>query len=176
MRRFAALLLVCCAACSGGSVLDVDAPPSIAVQSPGVVDGSLMPRFTCDAEGVSPPIGWREGPKAQEYALIVTDPDAPGGEFVHWVVTGIPGSVQVMGEGRIAQGATEGTNDFGDVGYGPPCPPEGDPAHHYVFTIYALGRAPEGGIPAASTAGRVLDAIKCCIIAEGELTGTYRRA
>ena len=176
MRRLAALLLVYCAACSGGSVLDIDAPLSIDLQSPGVVDGSLLQRFTCDAQGVSPPLTWRGDPKAQEYALIVTDPDAPGGTFVHWIVTGIPGAVQLMGEGRIPQGATEGTNDFGDPGYGPPCPPEGDAAHHYVFTLYALGRSPEGRIPSEATAGRVIDAIRCCILAKGELTGTYRRA
>jgi Raf kinase inhibitor-like YbhB/YbcL family protein len=66
----------------------------------------------------------------------VTDPDAGG--FVHWVVYGLPGSTIGLREGRLPQGARAGTNGFGDTGYGGPCPPPGDGAHRYVFTLYAL--------------------------------------
>jgi hypothetical protein len=105
----------------------------------------------------------------------MTDPDASGGEFVHWVVYGIPGGVSSLPEGGLPLEAKAGTNDFHATGYGGPCPPQGDPPHRYVFTLYALRTARGASIPSGSEPEQVIEAIRCCIEARGTLTGTYGR-
>jgi hypothetical protein len=124
--------------------------------------GTIPARFTCDGANVRPPLRWTAPPRGTHaFALRVTDPDAPGGTFVHWTAWG-----------RTAL-TTSGTNTFGKVGYDGPCPPAG-PAHHYVFRLYAL-RAPlplrAGASPAAFTR-----ALKGRVLATAMLVGRYARA
>jgi Raf kinase inhibitor-like YbhB/YbcL family protein len=142
-------------------------------------DGEKIPvKYTCDGQGISPPLAWGEPPqKTQAFALIVDDPDAPGGVFTHWVLFNVPANVRQLGEGvpaqeRLQNGALQGKNDFGSIGYGGPCPPHG-PAHRYLFTLYALD-APLDFKPSASKK-QLLDATKRHILARGQLTGTYQR-
>jgi Raf kinase inhibitor-like YbhB/YbcL family protein len=105
--------------------------------------GATVPaRFTCDGANVSPPLEWSGDDEASSYAIVVSDPDAPDGTFIHWVAFGIDPSVTSVDEGTAGRVATMGTNGFGDIGYGGPCPPEGDEPHRYRFTVYALGIRP----------------------------------
>lgn len=142
-------------------------------------DGEPIPRVhTCDAEDRSPPLQWRDAPSGTSgFALVVDDPDAPAGTWVHWVVYRIPAGWTELPEGTDAsdlsgEGILEGENDFGDVGYGGPCPPPGRP-HRYVFTLYALDAHPDLE-PGASKA-ELLAAIEGHVLERARLVGTYRR-
>jgi Raf kinase inhibitor-like YbhB/YbcL family protein len=110
---------------------------------------------------------------ARSLALLVEDRDAPGGAFVHWSVYDLPRGSSGLGTGRVPSGSAEGENSFGRPGYGGPCPPKGDPAHRYVFSMYALDDQP--GLPPGAAPGTVRDAIAGHTIATGTLTGLYRR-
>ena len=141
--------------------------------------GERIPvKYTCEGQDVSPPLIWSEPPQGtQSLALIVDDPDAPGGVFTHWVLFNIPPDSGELPEAmptlaQLSSGALQGKNDFGRIGYGGPCPPPGRP-HHYCFTLYALDRVLDlkGGV----SKKQVLDAMHGHILAQGELTGTYQR-
>jgi len=94
-------------------------------------DGRIPPRHTCDGQDESPPLSWSDVPeKVKSYVLIVDDPDAPGGTFVHWVLYDVPARARGLPRGippreSVADAGTQGLNDFGRVGYGGPCPPAG---------------------------------------------------
>jgi Raf kinase inhibitor-like YbhB/YbcL family protein len=147
------------------------APPSIEVKSPAVaIGGPLAREFTCDGAGHPPPLRIAHVPRrARELALFMSDPDAPGGDFPHWSVYGIPELASTV----EPDGARQGRNGFGKVGYGPPCPPEGDKPHRYAFVVYAL-KSPIG-LPAGASPDEVLAAIKTRAIARGTLITTYAR-
>src|SRR5207245_1171505 len=106
-------------------------------------------------------------------ALLAEDQDAPGGAFVHWSVYDLPRGSFGTGTGRLPAGSAQGRNSFGRIGYGGPCPPEGDPAHHYVFSIHALDDYP--ALPPGASPAAVREAIAGHSIAAGTLTGVYRR-
>jgi Raf kinase inhibitor-like YbhB/YbcL family protein len=127
-------------ACGGGEKAGEPLPAAgraIALESPVLSDGGTIPkRYTCDGEGISPPLSWSGvPPRARELTLVVEDPDA--GRFVHWTVLRIAPTVERLDEGRAPRGALETHNSFGDPGWGAPCPPEGDEPHRYVFALYA---------------------------------------
>jgi Raf kinase inhibitor-like YbhB/YbcL family protein len=167
------------AACGGGGGQPLalpSAPTTLSLSTDAFSNGGALPaRFTCDGLGVSPRLAWSESKPASEFVLLVTDPDAPGGDFVHWVVYGIPSNADSIGEGQGPSGARQGENDFGRAGYGAPCPPPGDEPHRYVFTMYALSSERTQGVPAGAAAQDVLDAIRCCVLEQGTITGTYGR-
>jgi Raf kinase inhibitor-like YbhB/YbcL family protein len=130
-----AVLLALGAAC-GEDRGDVAA---LQVTSPAFEEGATVPtEFTCEGEDTSPPLEWSGVPEgAAELRLLVTDPDAPGGTFTHWSVTGIDPGATGVEAGQVPEGGTEEENSFGRTGYGGPCPPAG-PAHRYVWTVEAL--------------------------------------
>jgi Raf kinase inhibitor-like YbhB/YbcL family protein len=147
-----------------------DAPPpdrspaTLRVTSPAFADGAPIPvRFTCSGAGTAPPLRWSGVPRAaRALALSVEDPDAPGGTYVHWVVVDLPaGDGGVAGADALPPGARELQS------WRPPCPPEGDDPHRYVFTVSAL-RAPLGD-------GAKADAIAGASLAHGTLTGRFGR-
>jgi Raf kinase inhibitor-like YbhB/YbcL family protein len=142
---------------------------TINVTSPAIREGGTIPaRYTCKGTGTSPELHWTDVPTdAQALALVVDDPDAPNGTFVHWVVVDIPASVQGAPAGHAPEGATE-LDGSGGHGWQPPCPPHG--SHHYRFHVYAL-RSPLG-LPADTSVADALDAIGEKTIAWGRLTGT----
>jgi len=133
--------------------------------------GTIDARFTCDGEDRSPLLTWTAPPAGTvEMALLVTDDDADG--YVHWAVARIPPTAGEKGEGATITGATEGANDFGDVGWGGPCPPAGEP-HTYRFSLYALSQQAE--LADDFTSEDLLELADSTAIAVAEVTGTYSR-
>lgn len=102
--------------------------------------GPLPVRYTCDGKNLSPNLSWQHiPPNTKSLTLIVSDPDAPGGIFYHWLVYNMSPATTELPEGisNFPNGTSLGTNSFGKARYDGPCPPKGE-AHHYVFTLYAL--------------------------------------
>jgi Raf kinase inhibitor-like YbhB/YbcL family protein len=148
------------------------------LESPAFADGEPIPRrYTCDGDDVSPPLTWREAPDGVvSFALIMDDPDAPAGTWVHWVLFNVPATETGLREGLSADtlpgGAIEGVNSWGRRGYGGPCPPSG--THRYYLRLYALERALD--LDAEATAQAVTEAARDRTIAEAVLMGRYNRA
>lgn len=175
------MLLLC--SCSGRDGLTASkgrlSKMSIEVTSPAFRDGGSIPsKYTCDGQDISPPLKWNTIPDGtKSIALIVDDPDAPRGDWVHWVVYDLPPSLRELPERVPAQekilgnGGRQGTNDYGKIGYGGPCPPSG--VHRYFFKVYALDQELKPG-PGATKA-ELLAAMDTHILAEGQLMGKYSR-
>jgi Raf kinase inhibitor-like YbhB/YbcL family protein len=140
--------------------------------------GAIPRKFTCDGPDVSPKLTWNDPPgKTQSFALIMDDPDAPAGTWVHWVIYDLPANTRELAEGvakqeQLSNGARQGRNDFGKIGYGGPCPPPGKP-HRYFFKLYALGA--KLGLKAGATKADVERAMKGHILTQAELIGRYAR-
>lgn len=152
------------------------APGKVKVSSRAFADGAAIPkRFTCDGKGESPPLRWKGvPPQAASLALIVSDPDAPGGRFVHWTLYDLPPQVTSLPTGApVLAGARQGRNSFGKQGWGAPCPPKTDPAHRYDFDLYWLERPVD--IPAGAKPQDVLKAIAGAAGGHGRLVGRYKR-
>jgi Raf kinase inhibitor-like YbhB/YbcL family protein len=142
----------------------------------------IPPAYTADGLDVSPPLEWTHIPDGtQQYALICDDPDAPRSEpWVHWVVHAIPAVTAGLREGvppdetlQDPEGAQQGLNDFGRIGYGGPAPPKGHGPHRYRFRLYALDAPLK--LPRRATKQQVLDAMQGHVLDVGELVGTYER-
>jgi Raf kinase inhibitor-like YbhB/YbcL family protein len=143
---------------------------------------TIARRYTGDGKDVSPPLSWSDvPPDAKEIALICDDPDAPTPEpWVHWVIYRISPTVTELPEGippieRLStpNGALQGKNSWGRIGYGGPAPPKGHGLHHYHFKLYALDTALNLRPGADNKA--LLAAMAGHVLAEGELIGTYER-
>jgi len=139
-------------------------------------DGArLPPLFTCDGENVSPPLSWDGLPDGtKSLAVTLDDPDAPAGDWVHWVLYDVPPTPprRTTGVGAGKEGKTWGVASFSKTGYQGPCPPPGKP-HRYVFTLFALS-APTGLKPGA-TRPQLLKAISATTLGTATLTATYGR-
>jgi Raf kinase inhibitor-like YbhB/YbcL family protein len=141
--------------------------------------GDIPARFTCDGPDDSPALEWTEPPSGtHSFALVVDDPDAPRGTWVHWVLYGLPSSVRALPEGvppegELPSGARQGRNDFRRIGYGGPCPPPG-PAHRYYFRLFALDRALD--LKSGVKRDDVDRAMEGHVLARAELMGRYKRA
>jgi Raf kinase inhibitor-like YbhB/YbcL family protein len=135
--------------------------------------GSIPTRFTCEGADVSPPLAWGELPAGTaSLALLVDDPDAPGGTFTHWLAWDIEPAAGGLPEGAAL--SAEGRNGFGGRGYRGPCPPRRDGPHRYVFRLFALD-APLGVRPGADRKSFEA-ALAGSVLATGELTASYERA
>jgi hypothetical protein len=142
-------------------------------------NGDTIPKkFTCDGPDVSPQLNWKEAPAAtKSFALIMDDPDAPAGTWVHWVLYNLPANTRELPEGmekqeQLATGALQGRNDFRKIGYGGPCPPPGKP-HRYYFKLYALDT--KLNLKAGATKPDLERAMKGHILGEAEFMGRYGR-
>lgn len=192
----AVVLAGCAAGCGRNEPEPARGGPAragIAIRSAAFEEGATIPgEFTCDGADRSPPLEWSDAPgSARELALLVDDPDAPGGTFTHWVVVGLPPGIKALkpgvpagdnlpadsliGADGAAPGKTarQGKNDFGKVGYGGPCPPGG--THRYRFRLFAL----DASVPTGESAPTRADLVKAMeghIMAEGTLTGKYTRS
>src|SRR4029079_4108419 len=137
-RGIVVLLLVCGAVVTGcgghdqPAEDDVGAAATIGVTSTAFAHGASIPvEFTCDGNQVSPPLAWTSGAGAKPaaWALVVDDPDAPGGTFVHWVVLDIPPATRSVAAGKVPAGATQAMNSAGSAGDSAATPPRRDPQH-----------------------------------------------
>ncbi len=141
-------------------------------------NGTMPKTHTCDGPDVSPPLAWNDPPAGtQSFALIMDDPDAPAGTWVHWVLFNLPAAARALPENvpkieRLANGALQGRNDFRRIGYGGPCPPKG-PAHRYFFKLYALDT--RLALQAGATKAEMERAMAGHILAQGQLVGRYGR-
>ncbi len=138
---------------------------------------TIPKQFTADGRDISPAISWSGAPQGtKSFALICHDPDAPNGNWVHWVVYNVPPATTALPQGAGSQGAgrgfKQGTNSFRKQGWGGPAPPPGKP-HRYVFDVYALNtvlgdlRSPRDDQLKAAMNGHVL--------AAGQIMGVYQR-
>ena len=140
-------------------------------------EGGWIPELhTCQRADISPSLEWMgEPPGTRSYALIVDDPDAPGGVWTHWLLYDIPRQTHTLAQGCRAGGLLlDGANDFGKLGYGGPCPPRGHGPHRYFFKLYALD-IPTLGLPAGVAAGELARALKGHILAEAHYMGRFER-
>ena len=173
---FALLLLAAC-----GSSND------FTLSSPDIKNGTIQNEqvanvFGCSGGNVSPELRWANPPSGtQSFAITVHDPDAPTGSgFWHWAVFNIPASATSLPKnaGKVSAnlapaGTIQGFTDFAASGYGGPCPPAGDPAHRYVFTIYALKVATLTGLDNTAPGALVSFNAKGNSIASASFTANY---
>ena len=171
------------AGCGGGSPARTRVPAASPVEfettseafAPG---GEIPPVHTCDGENSSPPLSWPEPPpRALSFAVIMDDPDAPGGAFTHWLLYNLLNWTRDVPEAlekvkQPASGGFQGVNDFGDIGYGGPCPPPGE-SHRYRFTVYAVARLIN--LQPGASKEELQSAMAGQILGQAELVGTYAR-
>ncbi len=146
---------------------------STQVTSSAFNEGEKIPRiYTCDDQNVSPPLVWTGVPtNTVSLALVMDDPDASSGSWVHWMLYNLPPELTSLEQGKSG-GGTEGKNDFGKIGYGGPCPPRGS-NHRYFIKVYALDTRLD--LNAGATKAQVENAMRGHILAQGQLLGRYGR-
>lgn len=142
--------------------------------SPAFAPGQPIPaKYTCDGQDISPPLQWHDPPNdTQSFALIMDDPDAPAGDWVHWLLFNLPADLRELAEkSALPQGSQTGKNSWGRFEYGGPCPPRG--THRYFFKLYALNTTLDRA--AGNSKAHLLKAIERHTLAQAELMGTYSR-
>lgn len=141
--------------------------------SPAFAPNGMIPqKYTCDGEDINPTLHIAELPAGtRSLCLIVSDPDAPSGDFVHWLLWNMDPTLEEIREGTVPLGASEGFNDFPSLGWGGPCPPSG--IHRYEFRLYALSELVD--LPAASDKRALRDRLNDYLLEEACLTGRYGR-
>ena len=148
----------------------------LTVMSAFAMGAAIPPQFGCD--GISPPVSWSAVPTGtQSIAILCDDPDAPGGDWVHWVIFNLPPDMEKIAEAvpkdpKLPNGAIQGINDYGQNGYDGPCPPGRRP-HRYFYKVYALDTKLALGPKARKS--DLLAAMEGHILAKGELMGKFGR-
>jgi Raf kinase inhibitor-like YbhB/YbcL family protein len=149
-----------------------------ALESSAFAHEQAMPqKYSCDGQDVSPPLSWDEPPAGtQSLVLIMDDPDAPVGTWVHWVLYDLPATASSLPEAIASNaepsgGGVHGKNSWGNLGYGGPCPPSG--THRYFFKLYALDTMLD--LDSGAPKDRVLETMEGHILGQAELMGTYSR-
>jgi Raf kinase inhibitor-like YbhB/YbcL family protein len=155
------------------------APMSFQVSSTAFAGSQMIPKkSTCDGSDVSPELSWKDAPAGtKSFALIMDDPDAPAGTWVHWVLYNISADTKDLLEGvarqeQLPDGSRQGRNDFRKIGYAGPCPPPGKP-HRYYFKLYALDAKLD--LNAGASKADVERAMKGHVLSQVELIGRYGR-
>jgi Raf kinase inhibitor-like YbhB/YbcL family protein len=153
------------------------------ITSPAFLDNQNIPvKYSCDGDGVNPPLVFSDVPKqAQSLALVVSDPDAPNGTWIHWLFWNLSPSINQVAENSVPAGATQGQASSGQNIYSGPCPPASSDAtrggssgiHHYIFTLYALDT--QLAIPSYSTSADLDKAMQGHIVSQAQLVGLYSR-
>ena len=135
-------------------------------------NGTIPSKHTCDGTDVNPPLSFGNIPeRTRSLALIVDDPDAPRGTWVHWIVWNIGPETMSVAENSVPRDARQGTNDFRKQAYGGPCPPSG--THRYFFKLYALDTSLS--LKAGAAKPQLEEAMKGHVLEMSELIGLYRR-
>ncbi len=152
---------------------EVTGMEALKLSSPAFKDNQMIPqKYTCDGADVNPPLTIGSAPSAtKSLVLLVDDPDAPAGVWVHWVLWNVDPKTTEIREDSVPPGAGQGMNDFRKTDYGGPCPPSG--THRYFFKLYALDTLLEPG--KGATKATVERAMKGHVIAEAVLMGRYQR-
>lgn len=152
---------------------------SLAITTTAFSPGGTIPKiYTCDDADASPELAWSGAPAGvQSFTLIADDPDAPAGTWTHWLIWNIPAQSTGLAKSvpkneTLSDGARQGRNDFGRIGYGGPCPPAGKP-HRYFFKLYALNRKLD--LKAGASRKQLEQAMQGHVLAQGELMGKYGR-
>jgi hypothetical protein len=138
--------------------------------------GTIPVRYTCDGLNLSPQLTWSGAPAGtKSLALVVDDPDAPGGTFLHWVLFDIGTKTEALPEGpTAAKLGIAGINDFGKSAYGGPCPPRGRGPHRYFFKLSALD-TPSLGLTVGATVIQVNQKMSGHVLGTATLMGRYER-
>jgi len=149
------------------------AEKGLTIKSPAFENKKEIPsKYTCDGEDINPPLIIENVPKGtKSLVLIVDDPDAPMGLWVHWILWNISPDTKEIKEGSVPKGAIEGINDFKKNEYGGPCPPFG--THRYFFKLYALDTILK--LDKNSKKDDLEKAMKDHIIEKTEILGLYKR-
>jgi Raf kinase inhibitor-like YbhB/YbcL family protein len=162
-----------------GKAIKCSAAGPFQITSSVIAAGASIPRENaCTGANLSPPLSWSGAPAAtKSFALIVADPDAPSGVFYHWVAYDLPASstglaAAVAPDPELPDGARQGVNSFGAVGYKGPCPPHGKP-HHYHFQLYALDTKVD--LRPGADAKELESAMKGHTLGSAELVGIFQR-
>ena len=179
-RGIANLTLTVSAIFLAASVLAAkDSPENLELKTTAFRPGGVIPtQHTCSGADISPALSWNQPPtRTRSFVLIVDDPDAPAGTWVHWVVYNLPAAARQLPEripsgDVVTGGGKQGVNDFSRHGYGGPCPPPGQP-HRYFFRLYALDMVMSLRAPVHRK--DVDSAMKGHILAQAELMGTFGR-
>ena len=176
---FATAVLGCLVTAGGADTLNPQKIMNLQITSTTFAEGQPIPqKYTCQGSDISPPLAWTNGQvNTKSFALIMDDPDAPMGTWVHWVLYDLPANTTGLPEDVaktqvIANGATQGMNTWPRPGYGGPCPPPGKP-HRYFFKLYALDTMLD--LKPGLTKKDLLKAMEGHVLAEGQLMGTYQR-
>ena len=140
-------------------------------------DDPIPATYSCDGENISPPLAWTDPPHGtRRFVMILDDPDAPAGTWVHWVLFNLPADARSLPEAvapdpMLSDGTIHGSNSWNSIGYGGPCPPSGE--HRYFFKLYALDSILD--LEAGANKEQVLEAMEGHVLAQTELMGTYSR-
>lgn len=153
---------------------------ALQLESPAFGEGDPVPvRYTCDGADLSPPLLWDGAPSnTKSYVLICDDPDAPVGNWDHWVIFNLPIDTRELPEGlfnreKLPNGAIQGQNSWGNIGYNGPCPPKGS-SHRYFFKLYALDTMLS--LTSKATKADVEAAMQGHILAQSQLMARYARS
>jgi len=171
---FIILLSILAGGCKGvEKAVEGETEMSVQLTSSAVKEGQNIPRkYTCDDQNISPPVAWSGIPeKAKSLVVIMDDPDAPAGTWVHWVLFNLKPDLPGLNEGDTG-GGNEGKNGFNRVGYGGPCPPRGS-THRYFIKLYVLDRMLD--LKEGVTKAQVEEQMRGHILAQGQLMARYGR-
>jgi Raf kinase inhibitor-like YbhB/YbcL family protein len=174
------LLATLLSSCSSTQTLTTEADMSLDLKSDAFVNGQSIPaKYSCIGKNISPALTWNAPPTGtQSFALIVDDPDAPAGTWVHWVLYNIPSDSRSLQEDLPVTGKNVdptaiyfGKNSSGNIRYDGPCPPSG--THRYYFKLYALDTLVT--LLPGATKSELIKAMEGHILAQGELMGTFSK-
>jgi hypothetical protein len=147
------------------------------IRSSAFFIGNPIPfKYTCDGDNISPSLQWEDPPEGtQSFALILEDPDAPNKTFTHWILYNLPAECRELPENAtessLPKGAVQGKNDFNQLGFGGPCPPNG--THRYFFKLFALDQLLD--LKSGASKAEFMQAIEGHILDAAEVMGRYTR-
>ncbi len=178
MRRWFIVLLLALSACAPASLPPMEVSMTLSVTSSAFHNGQPIPAiYSCKGDDTSPALMWDVPPVGtKSFALIMDDPDAPGGTWVHWVIYNIPASSRGLQaaaptKAQLSDGSLNGVNSWKKLGYGGPCPPSG--THRYYFKLYALDTMLS--LSSSANKEKLLSTMQGHILAQGELMGTFSK-
>lgn len=172
MRGIVVLLMILIVGCTSNQIVNEGAP-KMKISSPEFQNnGMIWKKFTCQGENINPKLVFGDVPSnAASLVLIMDDPDAPMGTWIHWVVFNIPADVREINEDSVPEDATQGMNSWPKNSYGGPCPLSG--THRYFFKLYALDKMLE--LDDTATKKDVENAMDDHIIEKAQLIGLYKK-